>query len=267
MNLEDFNSDKYVAHYTNVHRVLKKILPSNKIRISSVSKVNDPYERDSTWIENEPCFSDEDAIKCSNLLSELKPHIYNYIKLFCVSSYDKKSSNCFDLSLDIYGKPRMWASYGDNCKGLCLIFDKEELSKEFNKIDNVKIYEDKVEYLDFIPLIESSTCFSLYDLKNIKTNSEEMKFNPELLYKAIDKNYLLKFKYFRKHIDWKTENEYRWLVFSRETKDLDINFGNSLKAIVLGVDCNSKYKCLLEYYNIPLFKLSLQYGKYIATKL
>lgn len=264
MDLKELNSDRYVAHYTNFDRVIKNILPSNQIRVSSASKVNDPYERDFTWTDSEACCTDKEAIECCNLLSELNPHIYNYIKLFCVASYDKKS-NCSDLSCHIYAKPRMWASYGDNCKGLCLVFDKEELSKEFNKTDSVKVDEGNIEYIDFLSKIENSVTLSIFELREIQKKSKV--YNPELLYKAINKNNLLKSKYFRKHIDWETENEYRWLVFAKETKDLNINFAKSLKAIVFGVDTDVRYRCLFKDYDIPLFKLKFEYGKYNYHKL
>lgn len=48
----------------------------------------------------------------------------------------------------------------------------------------------------------------------------------------------------------------------KTTRDLNINFGSSLKAIVLGIDTDIKYKVLLEKYNIPIFKLVFNYGKY-----
>lgn len=152
----------------------------------------------------------------------------------------------------------MWAHYGDNHKGICLIFDKEELSAQFRKSDFIKIYEDKVDYLSFLPLIGNSILLSKIELEKFESES----YNLELLYEFLDDNYLLKFKYFRKHIDWKTENEYRWLVFAKTTRDLNINFGSSLKAIVLGIDTDIKYKVLLEKYNIPIFKLVFNYGKY-----
>lgn len=265
MDLTEFNSDKYVANYTNFNRVIKDILPFNEIRISSAHKANDPYEKDDSWIDNEPSGTDEDALECSYILSELKLHIYNYIKIFCVASYDKCSEKVTDISSDIYAKPRMWATYGDNHKGLCLIFDKDELSKEFSKIDSIKIYEGKIKYLNYIPLIQNNVALSIKELRSICIKGK--KYNTELLYNAIDNNYLLKSKYFRKHIDWKTENEYRWLVFTKEAKDLNLNFAKSLKAIVLGVETDERYICLLEKYNIPLYKLLFNDGKYKSIKL
>lgn len=214
MNLKDFNIEKYVAHYTKFDRVIKDILPFNEIRISSVSTVNDPYEKDESWIENDASDSKEDIIKNYQTLNKLKKDIFNYLKIFCVASYDELSKNCIDLSSDIYAKPRMWAHYGDNHKGICLIFDKEELSAQFRKSDFIKIYEDKVDYLSFLPLIGNSILLSKIELEKFESES----YNLELLYEFLDDNYLLKFKYFRKHIDWKTENEYRWLVFAKNNK-------------------------------------------------
>lgn len=265
MNLKDFNTDKYVAHYTKFDRVIKDILPFNEIRFSSVSIVNDPYEKDTTWIENDGIYSKEDIIESHKILNELKTNFFNHIKLFCSASYDEASINCFDLSSDIYGKPRMWANYGDNHKGLCLIFDKEELSKEINKICDKyeKLYEDKINYLPYIAILENSISLSIDELKSLQSTTN----NSKLLYEVIDKNYLLKSKYFRKHIDWKTENEYRWLIFTKETKEFNVNFGSALKAVVFGVDTNTKCKYLLKDYNIPLFQLSFEYGKYKAYRI
>lgn len=82
MNLKDFNIEKYVAHYTKFDRVIKDILPFNEIRISSVSTVNDPYEKDESWIENDASDSKEDIIKNYQTLNKLKKDIFNYLKIF-----------------------------------------------------------------------------------------------------------------------------------------------------------------------------------------
>lgn len=260
MGLKDFNNEEHVAHYTNLNRVVKDILPFNEIRISSASKLNDPYERDYTWIDNEPSCSDKLALSSSNTLFNLKKIIYNHIKLFSTTSYDEESKNCADLSLDIYARPRMWASYGDNHKGVCLIFNKAELSKEFNKKNFVYCFENKVSYQSFLPISENPVVFNPNKIKNLLNNPKE-------LYEAVNDNLLLQTKYFEKHIDWKTEHEYRWLVFSEQTKDLNINFAKSLKGIVLGVDVDYKYSSLFKNYNIPLFKLTFEYGKYTCTEM
>ncbi len=265
MDLKKFNSEQFIAHYTSFDRVFKNILPLNEIRVSSVSNVNDPYEKDKYWVDTEACFSKEDSIESNKIINELKKNIYSHIKMFCTTSYSKDSENCCDLSLDIYGKPRMWATYGDNHKGICLIFDKEELSHEFEKINPIKIYEENMVYMDYLPLIENSVLISLDSLNNMKI--KQNKYNAKLLYEELDKNYLLKSKYFSKHSDWKSENEYRWLIFSENIKDLNINFGDSLKAIVFGVDTDIDYKCLLSKYKIPIFKLKFEYGKYDYIKI
>jgi hypothetical protein len=274
LDLRDFNSEKYIAKYTKFDRVLKDILPFNEIRISSANKVNDPYENDKNWFaEDRTLGNEKEKIQeVEEMFSDINDKLFSHIKLFCVTGYRQKKRHERDISDHIYCKPRMWATYGDNHKGVCLIFDKNELSENFKIQENLKefnyICDRKVDYLDFISHINNNIFVTPNELRKFYKGPN--KYDSKKLFSLI-KNYsdnMLELKYSRKHIDWESEDEYRWLIFSENTEDLDINYGKSLKAIILGINVDPKYKKIIENYtSVPLYQITFNDGKYDTNKI
>ena len=258
MPLSKFNSDEYVAHYTSLDTVVKYIIPTNKIRISSFEVLNDPYETVFDWLEkglniSEITFEENDQNDLE--FQKIKENIKKNIKIFSTTTFDEKNKNTADISNDIYCRPRMWAQYGDNHEGVCLIFDKKELHIEFESSRKVAVIADKVEYNNFISLIENSVTIEPTKLKSLSND-------PYKLYEQLNNNQQLTSRFFRKHNDWESENEYRWLVYSEDESEFDLDFKKSLKAIVFGSKVNDRYFRTLKDDGIPLYSLKFNNGKY-----
>lgn len=272
MPLSKFNNEDYVAKYTTLDRVIKDILPFNEIRVSSAHNVNDPYEKDKEWLQEDVSLGNttEEIYKTNEIFSDIKNKIFSHIKLFCVTGYRQKKTHERDVSDHIYCKPRMWATYGDNHKGICLIFDKNDLTRNFENQEKSKEFKNicnkEVDYLNFLSHVNNNIFVTLNELKKFYKGPTE--YDAEKLLSLIDNNYLFRTKYFRKHSDWESESEYRWLVFSKDIEDLNINYGNSLKAIVLGINVESKYECIFKKFtSIPLYKISFEDSEYKISKL
>lgn len=272
MNLSKLNSENYVAKYTTFDRVIKDILPFNKIRVSSANKVNDPYENKKGSIIEADIFFSQDStgkeyFEFKEKFEDAQYKLLSHIKLFCTSIYSLEKVNYINHAHEIYAKPRMWATYGDNHKGVCLVFNKKELTHQFEKVENFKISENKMNYDKLI--IDAQGRNPLLSNNDLNKIYKDNLFDIEKLFKVLDSNDTLTKRYFRKHYDWNSENEYRWLIFSKTSEDLDVDYGNSLKAIFLGIDFNEKYQKLLKKYvnDIPVYKISFNNGKYEAEKL
>lgn len=261
-DITKFNTKDYVAHYTKLDTVVKYILPSNKIKVGNIKNVNDPYENKINWFDIN--FKDENKYEGINSQAEehqkLKSILSESIKIFASTDYEE-IKNSAGLSGHIYCRPRMWAQYGDDHKGICLIFNKEKLNSCFKNLPNiVKIYSDKVEYLEWLDTINSSS-------KDVEYEEVEEYINDKnKLFEAISENSFFEFKFFRKHYDWKNENEYRWLIISRERRDLFVNFEDSLEAIVLGCDVCPEYSELFKYKEVPVYYLQF-IDEYKANKV
>jgi hypothetical protein len=150
----------------------------------------------------------------------LRELIDSKYKVYCFSGdYLKDSEKYFGYQL-----VRMWATYGDNHKGVCLVIDKEKFSKE-NNIDNIITFLQEINY-------ESSASNQIYkESKDLNTNYDQATDN--LI------NYNLNTIFFSKHHDWISENEIRFVTKS-DRKFCSIE--NSLQKIVLGMDFNLKYR-------------------------
>jgi hypothetical protein len=144
-----------------------------------------------------------------------------------------------DLGEDILGavyerghsRPRMWAQYGENYKGACLVFDKAKLDSDIHTLSRemgFKVFADKVDYRN--PRV-------VFDLRR-----------PGALMIYVDEINRLGFDgavqahvsrhwkelFFLKSRDWEQEREYRWLVGGKRDEDFYIDIQNSLVGIALG---------------------------------
>ena len=258
MPLSKFNTDDYVAHYTTLNIAVKYILETNKIKINSIERVNDPYEHIIDWIDTEPSVEELGYNTTSIDLNKIRNKIKRNIKIFATTTFRK--NNTTDISNEMYCRPRMWAQYGDNNQGVCLIFNKKELNEEFKYSKKIGLISGNIEYYDFIPMINNTIDLEPNKLKLFLNDSD-------LLYKQLNSNEQLKSRFFIKHNDWKSEDEYRWLLFSEDSNDFYIDFNKSLKAIVFGSNVHDNYKTCLNNYNIPKYDLYFANGKYMANKI
>ncbi|HZL09248.1 MAG TPA: DUF2971 domain-containing protein [Prolixibacteraceae bacterium] len=147
----------------------------------------------------------------------------------------------------------MWAHYGQNHKGVCLVFDEKILNNLFQEqyINDLKI-PDSIHY----ELIKTSEIPKLNDIDKIYKYLEEN-----------NKEFFLK-----KDKDWKPESEYRFVVIKKEQDDgpsyLE-NIDQALIAIILGIDFNENYKCSIEQLrsnlpnkNIGVYQLCFENGEF-----
>lgn len=116
-------------------------------------------------------------------------------------------------SQELVNHPSMWAHYADNCKGVCIIIDKERFVEE-NK-DIIDTHFCKFEEIK-------------YGFANV-ANDSNYENNVIIAKEYVFRNY--KPLFFLKHNDWQSENEYRLLV----TEYVGVfSILRSIKHIVLG---------------------------------
>jgi len=258
MLLSEFNSDEYVAHYTSLDTAVSYIIPTKTIKVGSSELLNDPYENVVDWLDMQANVIEiTSKEKHQNFLDlhKIKDILKRNIKIFSTTTFDKNSKNIADVSNHIYCRPRMWAQYGDNHKGVCLIFSKKELHTEFKSSRKVGLLYGKIEYENFIPIIHNDIFIEPSMVKSLLRD-------PYKLYEKLNDNQQLKSRFFKKHTDWKSEHEYRWLLFSENGSEFYLPFHNSLKAIVFGSKTNDRYFKTLKDDKIPLYFLQFTNGNY-----
>ena len=234
MDLEHFNTDDYVAHYTTFDNAIK-IIDSNKIKLSHKEMANDLHESNKNWFFDEAYYTNNrnHIEQCDNIKKQIENRINKHIQTFATIGYQENRK--------FFNRPRAWAQYGDNNNGICLIFDKNKLTTAFSENKQIiKLYNKKIDYIDWLQDINGMQ--TDYTNHEDITKLQILLDNPRLLYEEVNKNFSLQHRLFNKDIDWEHENEYRWLVFSEILENICIDYNDALKAIVLGANVNNRLK-------------------------
>lgn len=248
---------------------IENISDTKSIKFSSFTRTNDPLEflkyvhyTHSTWdgiTVDEPNHN----LKYGRKINDI---IKNKSKLFCSSidiSYkdfytieSRMQNNVSTLLYKGFCKPRMWAQYAENHKGVCLIFDKyvlTELVKQYTNenINGSRLYFSEINYDN--------------ELNGLKQLFDLSKFNEKLIDDYIDEN-ISKY-YFQKLEDYRDESEYRFVIKTNDLNKDDyiyIPYNNALVGIIITASFPKAYYVNLESYSklndVPLFLLYWQNG-------
>lgn len=234
-------------HYTSLNAALEKILPSKSLRFSSFVKVNDPCERNKRSIHfkcNSISGVSNNELMNPDFLNIMNDIRLNRSKLLCFS---KNKDNAYDFIADknepgnIYRtgffKPRMWAQYGDNHRGVCLALNKKKLIESLNsKYHKSRLYRGDIRYTDSTSGIRRSCIFEVTDEnKDGIINDFENFFINQHLVKNREEFF------FTKTTDWKDELEYRFLLVADDKSDYFVDIENCIEGIFLGIDFPKVY--------------------------
>jgi hypothetical protein len=245
-----------LCHYTN-YKSPKNILETMKLWFGKVIKSNDPIEIKKMMVS--PSRESEitkEFIKYHGLYNnDMRDYLNDilYLASFSESNFEddkifteiSDECNISDLKYrPAFYLPRMWATYGENHKGVCLVFDKKILisivEKQLEKGYN--FVHGSITYSDFIFENELKSMWQTYSLEldDVVKNG----------YNSIQE-YLINYNsnYFIKDIDWKDEKEYRFLCWNKLNnlnikENIKIDIRDALVGIVFGI--NSHVKELLK---------------------
>ncbi len=190
MTKEEFYKTEKLYHYTSFEKALG-ILETNQLWFSYLKDLNDINEL------YRPLFYEKVTPEIEKIA---KSELEKYQQLSLTRDYCRCG---FDI-------PAMWGHYGDNGKGVCIIFNQDKLLNPLSS----DIYHDKVEYV--APDYSFSVFFRVKD-NVIKpfTNKDIDEF------------------FFKKTYDWSYEQEYRLLVKTDEKGRYKLPLNDALIAIVI----------------------------------
>ena len=220
--------NQYLFHYTTFSSALG-ILLSRQMRLGSLQNMNDPLEfqdhvGDGVSFDGNP--SNEDIALLLRQVRDAVTEKQNSIRLASFSmdmpfSNQAKGSqeNYFNNLSKGWARSRMWAQYADNHKGVCLVFDKTNLIKEFEKKfkkESCETHYGKVNYTN-----------NLYPLK-------ERLRQPCNSLLTTDKIEFL----FQKCEDFRDEQEFRLLLINKKLRDnkeiVSFPISNSICGVIPG---------------------------------
>ncbi|MFS0883478.1 DUF2971 domain-containing protein [Metabacillus niabensis] len=235
-------------HYTSLEKALNFILPTKKLRLSSIVRTNDPRETQD-WYPSIRLTQDMNDERVNELMDELKITFNTEkkkAKLICFSQdhNDKEwgdDTNAFSLELRKgYFRFRMWANYADNHSGICLEFDKDILISSIkNELEGMgKLYSGSVTYTNY-------SAVQHYRATSFDSNE----INTYGLTSVINKHLEESFKhiFFEKLYDWRDEAEFRILHIPKDhDEEVYVNIGNSLTNIYVGANYDNSKDMELE---------------------
>lgn len=218
-------------HYTTAATAFEKILPDKKIRLSPYKRMRDPLEAQH-WPEPSAYFVNPDNPDQEQLeLARLGVVVQAKAAARLVSL----TADADDYGDEIepfgrgYARASMWQLYGDEHRGVCLAFDREQLLSELTKTlaDSSQIIAKRVQYVKALspdslpsepPRDLSVDAFNAAVDDYLENNADRLLFT--------------------KLLDWSGENEFRFVAIHHDDEDgdgpLDVSFGDSLRAVISG---------------------------------
>jgi hypothetical protein len=128
---------QYVCHYTKLETALEHILPEKRLKLSPLGKTNDPRES-KPWNLLLPFtigIQGEERKKQGALVTRALDEIRRVMKEDWKVLYftmDHSYTDEFDIPRTYtilgYDRPRMWAQYAENHRGVCIQFDGDKLN-------------------------------------------------------------------------------------------------------------------------------------------
>jgi len=168
-----------------------------------------------------------------DFLVEFNKVMREQTKVLCFTRDDPSMTP--DSPPDLYGwgyaHSRMWDRYGDGHRGVCLIFDIDSLGDEVAQSVGTRgeLLHTGVSYFNYPPGESDAFTMSTDDI------AARGVAGALVAHRSAHHGVL----YFYKAVDWQSENELRWILFSDHADRWEyISIERSLAGVIFGVDCS-----------------------------
>jgi hypothetical protein len=248
MGLEDeLSSDDMVFHYTKMSKAVEGILHTGKLRLSKRSSTNDPFEWPFSYIPMGAVWPDRQrvssAVEKARIANDIVLKAINertYFLSFCKNRQIQLPATPHADQRENYGflKPRMWAQYADSSRGVCLAFSTDKIFKAaIVQWSGLKLYSGSVDYINFREFETIELHMDMTQLLILEPSPYADRYI-DAFHERI---------FFRKHLDYRDEDEYRIAVCSlfdsEPTESIEIK--DCLKAIIVSSPRAEPYMKLL----------------------
>lgn len=244
-------------HFTKPHIAMEHILYDKKIRFSSLTNMNDPYEYKMPSV-GVPARHKINQQTASKLLNMLKDTILNKSKILSLVRNKKLiTADNYQLS---FTKPRLWAQYAEAQYGICLCFSLKAFIDKFkNEYPEFTIYHGPVKY----------------NLQKVgKSFKNKLDYQESLSHDENIQAHLRAHRndiFFRKYKDFRDENEYRIVLINwsdPRNSDIFIDLQGILKGVILGERFHRAYLEMIKslVYNLDAILYRIGYGAEILIQ-
>jgi Protein of unknown function (DUF2971) len=215
-------------HFTRAD-VASLILDQNSVRMSPFENTNDPREAKDWFVTPVSATSGFDPALFQDTQEALNIRLKRETKVTCFSVDGEPKGNRDEEPLERgWAHPRMWAHYGDNHHGVCLVFDKPRLEEAFRQEleHRGELDAGNVAYSDMNPALTRAFVMNMTEVSALGVDA------------AIDAHAAQNVGtlLFTKLSDWATEMEYRFVLRGRDASFEFVDLCDTLLAACVGTD-------------------------------
>jgi Protein of unknown function (DUF2971) len=216
-----------VYHYTSAEVGIDSVLCQMQFRMGLLESTNDPRESRPHY----PPFrysTDPGDLDLFALWAEADNLLRRQAKVACFTLDYKLPEYFVDAdALRGYAHPALWAHYGGRHSGVCLRFSKSRLTARIGEelADRGRLFEGPVTYVgDGLQDLNSPEHLDLQQVCEFGLDAVVANF--------IERNHQSLF--FRKHLDWSNEHEYRWILVEPGPLPVYVDVHGCLTGVVVG---------------------------------
>lgn len=242
------------------------ILEKSQLKFSSLTETNDPIEivkKEMTFRRyTESGLINKD--KFENTTIKLKWSIMN-TKIACFCRDTKYNQKKDELAFNKgYLRPRMWAQYADDQKGICIVFDKSKLlqqclrTKDNDRDYNFQLKKGPIDYTNGVIRLQR-----IFDISDADLELTERQFFQK------KEKYLFRTKF----LDFQDEHEFRIIFIPHKNQkkdnteicqDIYVDITDTITGIICGYKFNSIYNDIIlgyaEKFRIDAYQLNYKNG-------
>jgi hypothetical protein len=223
---------EYVYHYTRWERLLD--IMATGFRLGPLARMNDPRESKDWMLDlliQGTTLPDETAITAWKEIQDYRRKIR--VAAFCL---DQPYGNLDNQGRRGYARPRMWAQYADNHRGVCIVLNRvgleQAIRRRYPERDGSWVRAGRVQYVE---TPQEDVMSSSVVLNSVDQARESVQ---EHFYRHAER------LFFTKHVDWRDENEYRWVYYDADQSQTGedglkapfVDIKAHVAAVVLGAD-------------------------------
>jgi hypothetical protein len=232
--LDFVKTDDALFHYTKLATARDILLPTKKFRLSQRADANDPWEYRFRLLNAVGHFSPE----TDKLYNEVHPYIDRVLRYECrVASFcsnhrpelvlenEERVEDTYAL-LEGWNKPRMWAQYGENHRGACVVFSRKTLEATLAGLG----LSDRSFKMGYVLYTQQNRMpFEAYTIQATRLSQiGSQPYAVEFVLARMDDMFFLK------HIDYRDESEYRLVIHDPKDRNEYIEVSDSLKGVLWG---------------------------------
>ena len=220
---------QHLYHYTSAEAAVFGILNSGSLRLSPFESTNDLWESRPTYFSLSAHDDDVEVSRSQEvtaLWEEIDRHVRVNAKVACLTQDWELPEQVMDRdALRGWAHLSLWAHYGGGHAGVCLRFDREQLAQALvaSSTGDAQVFHGPVTYRS----VSVGPGPHGIDIGQVR------EFGVDAVAIAYAARHAPSI-FFRKHLDWANESEYRLVRLDQSPLHFDLRIESALTGVVLG---------------------------------